>query len=357
IGGFNQLLNYLALTRKLGGEEAAALLVVRSELRAVAGQPLNLTDEYFDIEKPANWCLQGDKPAQKHDWQPLLNWLRDFDEKLQQINANPDEHRAQLRAAIAHCEGLRLQQWIPANSGMLGDCCLAFEALLSASLGNGQRVSAGIKHCLMRTQTELFACVNSLASGTSPDNVETLGAMLEELLFFCAFHAQLQGDKKINQTFKHYALDKAIKTSASGVIFQLGTPDVETVDLVLAGLCEDLASLQNDLRTSVENEEGAEAFAAHQQQAARLHYTARMAQHEELFPIFDTVLQGFDCIAETGKVTASALEQIVEGLFALDNHIAKMRNGSDREAGELTVLEQVNSGLDILSTALPALNE
>ncbi|NNL10728.1 MAG: hypothetical protein HKO84_03075, partial [Pseudomonadales bacterium] len=357
IGGFNQLLNYLALTRKLGSEEAAALLVVRSELRAVAGQPLNLADEYFDAKIPASWSLVSGKAAQKHDWQPLLEWLSVFDEKLQAIDANPDEHRAELRAALAHCNNLQLDKWIPANSNILGDCCLAFEALLCASQKNGQRVSAGLKYCLMRTQTELQDCVKALAAGDKPDNVETFGSMLEELLFFCAFYALSQGDKSLYQKFKRYDLDAALKTSTSGVLFHLGTPDVETVDLVLSGLCEDLQVLQGALRESVENDDAADAFAEHQQQAARLYYTARMAQHEELYPTFDVILQGFTDIEESGKVPAPALDKIVEGIFALENQIAKMRNGSDREEGELTVLEQVNSGLGTLALALPALDQ
>ncbi|MGB5324923.1 MAG: Hpt domain-containing protein [Pseudomonadales bacterium] len=350
IGGFNQLFNYLALTRKLGGEEPAALLAVRSELRAVAGQPLDLPEEFFALTVPSAWSLPAPVASTVHDWAPLSSWLDALGEHIAAIDANPDLHRTELQLAFAYCETFSAEKWVSQDGGLIKDCCLAIKLLLRAACEDGQRVSAGVKRCISRTITAMSRAVKALLEGASTGNAQQLGEALEELLFFCSTTGNQAS--VVSATFAHYGIQGAIKKSASGVLLRLGTPDVETIDLVLAGLFEDIERLQNALRESVENGDGAEAFAAHENMVARLYYTAKLAGQDELYPVLDWIMQGFKNISESGVLEASSVEKIVEGVFELEALIEKMRSGSYRDKGELTVLEQVNAGLTTLTTAL-----
>ena len=124
-------------------------------------------------------------------------------------------------------------------------------------------------------------------------------------------------------------------------LLRLGTPDVETIDRVMAGIVDDIQLLQKALQVRVESEAGPSEYVAAFDMTSTLLYTAQLAQLDVGLTSIEMIRSGLKTICESRAVDYQLLESVITELLAVESLIEMRRLGTNRQASELVCLEQM----------------
>jgi chemotaxis protein histidine kinase CheA/ActR/RegA family two-component response regulator len=338
IGGFNQLLNFLSFTKRSDAEHPEILLAVINELRSVAGKRLLLPREQFAPLMPQDFAEGTESLANSA---VLIPWLLSMQQGLNAIDSDVHDHR---EALVNLCELTKQLDFVSGFSNhrsILHDTCQAYLALIESAVSNGARLGLGVKYCLQYSIGVLLSVYKETAEDES---VPSLGAdrirqQFNEILFNLA----IINDSSVSRlaSFSRYGLSAALPIPAGMQLLRLGTPDVETIDRVMAGIVDDIQLLQKILQVSVESEAGPGEYVAAFDMTSTLLYTAQLAQLDVGLTSIEMVRSGLKTICESRAVDHQLLESVITELLAVESLIEMRRLGTNRQASELVCLEQM----------------
>jgi len=341
IGGVNQLLNYLGRLKKSGVENPAALLVVTNDLRAVIEKPLRLQPGQFEIRLP--------------DETGLLTGMAPVDESLQAVD--PDlftELRAQVKNNLA-----KLARQPEEQQQALLELKNAYDSLVSVGsetnslLQELMVVCAGIAGGAIRNQNRLpisarytlertIDAVHALTSASTRELQTDWSQLYTELLYCLCLSSDKSGPT--DSLRSKYQLDDAIRIDRAELL-NLGTPDAESIEVVLDGLGKDIQVLQNALESCAESNGSLSGAMDVASMAANLQYTLQIMQFYSMSGDLEIVVEILAEASRSSQINLAALELVLNKLFDLEASIQKVRAGSGRDTAEITVIEQLQKAV------------
>lgn len=362
IGGFNQLLNYLSRIKGSGVDEASSMLVVLNDVRSAAGKPLSLSTDFFQpnsavIEFNADAITTALKTI---DWIGLDDFFTSLKVGLAEINVSPDDHRnalLEMQGAIKNLDwfksGLLESEAATVADGqadqLVAEMLMAYETIINGALKNANRlpISAGqvISHSLnlLSKAAQGTKVTKTSKKGKAGFSADIWQQTFDELLFCAAITSD--NSKSAETLFKKYNLSEAIKIDNINSMLRLGTPDIETVDIVLGGLIDDILVLQNALQMCADADGDISNCGDLHSMAANLQYTMQIVQFYDLSAALAEVVTELETIQASGQANFEQLESVATQLFNIDLVLKKQRSGGGRDDSELTVIDQVKNGL------------
>jgi len=341
IGGFNQLLNFLSFTKRSDTEHPAILLAVVNELRSVSGKRLILPREQFAPVMPQDFAEGAESLASLADSAVLIPWLLSIQQGLNAIDSDVHDHRDAL---VNLCELTKQLDFISGffhHQNILHDTCQAYLALIESAVSNGARLGLGVKYCLQHSIGVLLSVYKETAEDESKPSpvADRMLQQFNEILF----HLAIINDSSVSRlaSFSRYGLSAALPIPAGMQLLRLGTPDVETIDRVMAGIVDDIQLLQKALQVRVESEAGPSEYVAAFDMTSTLLYTAQLAQLDVGLTSIEMIRSGLKTICESRAVDYQLLESVITELLAVESLIEMRRLGTNRQASELVCLEQM----------------
>ncbi len=343
IGGINQLLNYLGRLKRSGRENPAIALVVINDLRAVAGKSLSLPSDQFELVSIDGTSSEIDAASLQADLaglgqEPVTALWQGAHSALQNIAENADDQRRELlnlKRLLIHHDSVTLGV---EKSSVVAELLMACEAVVGGALRDGNRLPLTARYVIARALRAIY----DTASGKSVDSAEW--QQLRDELLFCLCIGNDDSDSSAYLQAK-YQLDSAIKIDNKARLLYLGTPDIESIAIVLDSLGEDIGILQNGLQACVEADGDLSACGDLVSMAANLQYTLQLIQYYGLASDLEAIAEQLKSSQLRGKIEQSRLEPMIGKLFEVDSALQKIRAGSGRDTSEIGVIEQLQKSL------------
>ena len=341
IGGFNQLLNFLSFAKRSDAEHPEILLAVINELRSVSGKRLMLPREQFAPVMQQDFAEPTESLLSLADSAVLTPWLLSIQQGLNAIDSDVHDHREALVNLCELTKQLDFSSVFSDDQNIVYDTCQAYLALVQSAVSNSTRLGLGMKYCLQHSIGVLLSVYRETADSeaTPSAGADMILQQFNELLF----HLAIINDSSVSglALFSRYGLSAALPIPAGMLLLRLGSPDVETIDRVMAGFVDDLQLLQKTLQASVESEAGPSEYVAAFNMTSTLLYTAQLAQLDVGLTAIERVRSGLKTICESRSVDYPLLESVITELLAVESLIEMQRLGTNRQASELVCLEQM----------------
>ena len=119
---------------------------------------------------------------------------------------------------------------------------------MQSAVSNGARLGLGVKYCLRHSIGILLSLYDETpeVEATSSAGADLILQQFNEILF----HLAIINDSSVSglASFSRYGLSAALPIPAGMQLLRLGSPDVETIDRVMAGIVDDIQLLQKALQ-------------------------------------------------------------------------------------------------------------
>jgi len=342
IGGINQLLNYLERLKQTGGENPAALLVVTNDIRAVSGKSLCLNSGRFEINNTGHAgenCLESEllNSLARVEGKPFNDLCRAIQSSLELIARQPEEQRQALlkiKQIFSELNSIACETSVEVS--LLAEMIWAMSGVVGGALNNGNRLGISARY----TFKTVFNAFSDLIAGMGEN---TNWQQLHSELLYCL---SLCGDCSEGSIYlkNKYQLDSAIKSSREELLF-LGTPDAESISIVLDGLSDEIVALQNGLQATAEANGQFSSAIDVSSMAVNLQYTLRIMQFDSMASQLDSVIEILGETVARGSIELDSLELVISKLFDLDASIQKIKAGSGRGSAEISVIEQLQASV------------
>lgn len=350
IGGFNQLQNYLTATTRENKDEPVQLIAVVNDLRATSGKRLFLPENLFSPEVNQGGLLNSEnikKSVADIDKIVLLNEAASLKQQIDIIN-NSQENSKQEVLALEKLAIQGLQQSQITNNIFLREIWCSIVMIIEGSLKHSERLSLCCKYTILNTLDGLLRLSNEENQLNEADFVN-FQILFKELLF--CISSTFYFNQNFSEFTHKYRLDNAIQLGHSGLIFRLGTPDVETTALVIDGLITDLNLVTTCLQSIIEAGENKEKSQELVDMTTNLQFTLKLVQFTELSSKLEIAIKAFsDLSKEKINIEHQSIEAALAALYDIEEKLNKTKTGGVYDSNQLAIIEQAgNSTEEIIS--------